>query len=402
MQLMQWIKSQHSAMIATLVEWARINSGSYNFQGLEHMRGVLINAFAPLEAALTIIEPNPITEISLQGEGLCFTPGKIISLKKRPEVARQILLCGHMDSVYGSDHPFQDVTWENDNYLKGPAVADMKGGLLVMLYALLAFEQSDNAHQLGWEVIINADEEIGSPGSAFYLEAAAKQAMAGLVFEPAMTPEGVLAGERKGNGKFTLIAKGKAAHAGRDFYAGRNAICFLAEVITAINLLNKKEQSLTINIGKIAGGNALNMVPDLAIAQLDVRVKTVEEEHQFLVAMQTLIAQFNQQEGFHLEMTGHFGRKPKPITPDTLRLFELVKKAGNELDLTIEWRPSGGCCDGNNLAAQGLPVVDTLGVRGGKLHSSEEFILVDSLVERAQLTAALLQKLADGEFQWSD
>jgi glutamate carboxypeptidase len=210
-----------------------------------------------------------------------------------------------------------------------------------------------------------------------------------------MNATGTLAKNRKGSGKLTLIATGKAAHAGRAFNEGRNAICYLSEAVTAIHALNGQRDGVTINVGKIAGGEALNVVPDKAVAQVDIRISLAEDEFWVRAALDTIINNLKRSD-YTLSVHGQFGRPVKRICKATERLFHRVQNLGKELGLSIDWKDSGGCCDGNNLAHHGLAVLDTLGVRGGNIHSSEEYILLDSLAERASLSALLLLDLAQG------
>jgi glutamate carboxypeptidase len=208
-----------------------------------------------------------------------------------------------------------------------------------------------------------------------------------------MTPEGCFAGQRKGSGKFSSIVTGKQAHAGRAFYEGRNAICHLAAMVSDIHRLNDPTSTLTGNVGVFHGGQALNVVPDKAVAKLDVRYQTEADQVNFSNQLSELVER-HQHEDYQVDVVGGFSRPTKPLTPETKNLFFLLREVGECLDQKIEWRPSGGCCDGNNLSAKGLPVIDTLGVRGGKIHSSEEFMYLDSIIERSQLSALLLMRLA--------
>ena len=271
----------------------------------------------------------------------------------------------------------------------------MKGGLVVMLHALAAFERSPHADTLGWDVLINADEEIGSPASSQFFSEIKSRYQAVLVYEPAMNAKGTLAKNRKGSGKLTVVATGKAAHAGRAFYEGRNAICFLAEAVTAIHALNGLRDGVTINVGIVAGGDALNVVPDKAVAKLDVRITLPEDEYWVRQQLDTIIKQLRRTDD-SLTVYGRFDRPVKRVNTSTERLFARIQHLGQSLGLTLDWQDSGGCCDGNNFGAHGLPVIDTLGVRGGDIHSANEFILLDSLVERASLSMLLLNDLAQG------
>lgn len=400
---LNWLKEQAQDMRKLLIEWSDINSGSYNLVGLERMLKALQQQFTRLQPdSVEELVLLPMERVNTRGQIEKITLGKALRFKKRTAAPIKIMLCGHMDTVFGETHDFQTARLLDENTLNGPGVADMKGGLVVMLYALLALERSEFAEKISWEILLNPDEEIGSYGSAPFLIEGAKRNHLGLIFEPAMTVEGTLAGERKGTGNFAVVAHGVAAHAGRAHHLGRNAIRALADFIQHVDDLNGKRDGVTINVGRIEGGGATNVVPDLAVCYMDVRTKQESDEQWLLENFEKVVTEINKRDGFHLDLHGSFSRKPKPLTGKTLRLFELVKKIGEELNLSLSWQPSGGCCDGNNLASVGLPVVDTLGVRGGNIHSAEEFMKLDSLVERAQLTALLLLKLASGDASLGD
>src|SRR5438045_4705341 len=188
----------------------------------------------------------------------------------------QLLLTGHMDTVFAADHAFQETRWLEDAVLNGPGVADMKGGIAVMLAALKAVERSPRADRIGYEVVINSDEEVGSPASAALLAQAARGKRAALTYEPAALPDGTLAGARPGSGNFTLIVRGRSAHAGRNPEDGRNALVAAADL--ALRLDQLKRDGLTVNPARIEGGSPGNVVPDLAILRVNLRPRTPEIE----------------------------------------------------------------------------------------------------------------------------
>ena len=392
------LDKQKELMAERVIQWANVNSNSFNVAGLERMSALLTQTFSELECEGNVFSLPPIEHVDALGMTKRTDLGPMLRFWKRPKAPIQILLVGHMDTVYELEHPFQSAIRKTGNIIHGPGVADMKGGLCIMLEALKTFEQSPFTKQLGWEVLINPDEEIGSIGSASFLVQQAKRHHVGLVFEPAMDEKGTLAGERKGSGKFTVIVRGRAAHAGRDFHEGRNAITALAAIISEIDALNAEEQGVTFNIGQIRGGQAVNVVPALAICKLDVRIQHIDQENWVLDRLNLIVHNANQKEGFKAEIQGKFTRKPKILLGKTQALYDLVAEVGSEIEQSIHWKPSGGCCDGNNLSEAGLPNVDTLGVCGGKIHSEEEYLLVDSLVSRAKITAALLIRLSEGKF----
>lgn len=389
------LSEQMQPMIEQLHQFCEINSGTDNLAGLAKMHNALAQTFKPFADDVETLTPPAINTINMSGEQSVQTCGNALFIRKRPNLKRRILLVGHMDTVYPKNSPFQTLNYVTANHVNGPGVADMKGGLVVMNHALNAFEKTALASSIGWDVLINADEEIGSPASSALIEKIASNYQAALVYEPAMNASGTFAKNRKGSGKLTLVATGVAAHAGRAFYQGRNAICYLAEAITQIDALNKKHNGITINIGKIAGGTALNVVPDKAVVKLDVRISQPDDEHQVFAQLNAIINQLKRDD-YSLTLHGSFDRPVKQTNPGTVRLFERIKEMGQQLGLDAAWEDSGGCCDGNNLARHGLPVIDTLGVRGGSIHSPDEFILLDSLVERASLSTLLLMDLARG------
>ena len=166
--------------------------------------------------------------------------GRHLHLTVRPTAPVQLLLTGHMDTVYAADHPFQETRWLEDGVLNGPGVADMKGGLAVMLAALKAVEASPAADRLGYEVVINSDEEVGSPASAALLARAAQGKRAALTYEPAALPDGTLAGARPGSGNFAFVVRGRSAHAGRNPEDGRNALTAAADLALRLEALQAR------------------------------------------------------------------------------------------------------------------------------------------------------------------
>jgi glutamate carboxypeptidase len=393
--LITLLKDKQQIMVEQLHLFCEQNSGTTNLPGLAKMAHLLKNAYEPLADTIHIKKLDPFPVINMSGETIMESSGDTLLISKRPQLQRRVLLSGHMDTVYPENSPFQKLTYINENHLNGPGVSDMKGGLIVMLHALTAFEQHPSAKQLGWDVLINSDEEIGSPASSILFKQFASDYQAALIYEPAMTPKGTLAKNRRGSCKLTLVASGKSAHVGRDFNKGRNAICYLAQAICAIDALNGTRKGITINVGKIAGGQALNMVPDKAVAKLDVRLSQPEDYPWIQGEINQIVRNLKGQD-YTLTIHSTLGRPVKRVSSGTKRLFQRIQRVAKELGLSIDWKDSGGCCDGNNLAQQGLPVLDTLGVRGGNIHSHDEYVLLDSLPERAALSTLLLLDLAQG------
>ncbi len=394
-----WIDERRDAMLQTLLALSTINSGSENLEGLARTLEALESLFAPLGGCAEVLELPPRSMVDDRGEVIQRPLGRALRIRKRPDAPLRVFLGGHMDTVFPREHPFQHPRRLADGRINGPGVADLKGGLVVMCTALEALERSPWARGLGWEVLINPDEEIGSPGSAHLLTEAARRNHLGLVYEPAL-PDGRLAGARKGSGNFTAVVRGRAAHAGREHHLGRNAIRAVADFIRAVDELNGQRPGVTVNPGQVLGGGPVNIVPDLAVVRFNVRIAAPDDEDWVLARLHEARAGIDARDGLSVAVHGGFGRKPKVLDASHKRLFELVRRCGGEEGLDIDWTDTGGCCDGNNLAAAGLPNVDTLGVRGGAIHSAEEYLWPESLTERARLSARLLLGLASGELAW--
>lgn len=392
---LDWIDSRQSAMVEQVQAWSRINSGSGNLAGLHAMAQALDEAFAPL-GVFERLPTAPVPVIAADGSQRLITHGDTLRLSVRADAPLKLLLGGHRDTVFAEDHPFQSPVWRGDGALNGPGVTDMKGGLIVMLQALLALEASPHAARIGYQVLVNADEEMSSLGSAPHLDAAGAWADLGLIYEPSLS-DGALVSARKGNGNFVAVVRGKAAHAGRNPEEGRNAVTALAGFIGRIAALNGKRPGLSLVPARIEGGGPLNVVPDLAICRFNVRIQEHGDKHWIEEEINTIAQEVGTAHEVAIVLHGHFSRPPKPLDPSTAGLLAAVKACGAELGLPIALKPSGGCCDGNNLAATGLPVVDTLGVRGGAIHSPDEYLVPDSLAERSRLSALLLMRLASGE-----
>jgi glutamate carboxypeptidase len=387
------LAAKQAAMIEFTIKLANINSGSLNAEGVNKVGEVLIEAAKDLGATIRRVPSAPYRVIDDSGEWRESPLGDAFILTKHPAAKRRILLAGHLDTVFPKDSHFQQCQWLDNNTLNGPGVADLKGGLVLMFEALRVLENSPYAGEVGWDVLLNPDEEIGSPSSAPLFVELAKNCQIGMIYEPCM-PNGHLAGDRKGSGNFSLVCQGLAAHAGREHHLGRNAIRAICDAMTAIDDLNGHWPGVTLNPGYIHGGGALNIVPDKAVGKFNVRVATLDEMHHVESALAQVVAQINQRDGITLELHGNFGRPPKQVTGRQESLYTLAQQCGQTLGLDLQWHPTGGCCDGNNLAAAGVINIDTLGIQGGKIHSDKEYLLADSFVPRAQLSAMLLLQLA--------
>ncbi|MDX1656767.1 MAG: M20/M25/M40 family metallo-hydrolase, partial [Candidatus Competibacteraceae bacterium] len=242
---LEGIARRREWMLEQTLSWSQINSGSRNTAGVTAMAAALEAAAEPLGVTVERLQPKPLEEVDLTGRQSELPLGPVLRLSRsRPGARVRVLLAGHLDTVFPADHPFQTPRWLDDNTVNGPGVTDLKGGLAVMLTALEALEASPWGQGVDWQILLNPDEEIGSPGSAPFLAEAARERDIGLVFEPALA-DGTLAGGRKGSGNWTAVVRGRAAHAGREHHLGRNAVVALAGFVTALDGLNGQRQGVT-------------------------------------------------------------------------------------------------------------------------------------------------------------
>ncbi len=385
-----------AAMLAQVQAWSAINTGTGNLPGLAQQAAALVEGFSALPGIVELVDPAPVSAIAADGSAFDKPHGQHLVVRVRPQVNRRILLTGHMDTVFPADHAFQTQRWLDDETLNGPGVADMKGGIAVMLHALLAFERSDAASALGYDVLINADEETGSLASAALIADLAAGKLAALTYEPAALPDGTLAHERGGTGNYSITITGRSAHAGRNPHEGRNAIVAAADLILRLKALESGD--LTINPARLEGGAANNVVPDHAVLRFNIRPKSTAAMEAFDSDLNALLRSIETAHDIATHRHGGVTRPPKPVDVKAQRLFDLVRECGAELGQDIRWQSTGGVCDGNNIAACGVPVVDTMGVRGGAIHSPDEYLIVPSLAERAALSARVITRLAMGHF----
>jgi glutamate carboxypeptidase len=391
---LDWIDSQEQTLLLRVKQWVAINSFTLHVKGLEQLLLLLHSSFKNLggESSYFNLQPQKI----LGSDGVFHSQplGQALLLRKRPQAPIQVLLAGHMDTVHIPSSPFQNIHELAPGIWKGPGVADMKGGIAILLTALEALERSPFADQVGWEILLTPDEELGSPGSAFLYETAAHRHHCGLIFEPSF-PDGAFVSQRKGSATFTIAVKGKAAHVGRDYSQGRNAVFALARFIHKLEAL-QAQKDFIVNVADIEGKGPVNIVPPFASCRVNLRSSQAEALQQAATQLQHF-AKESEQEGIRFEIAQDSFRLPKPFDTATQHLFEGYARCANDLNLPFQTRQTGGVCDGNILAAAGLPTLDTAGVIGGALHTPDEYLICSSLVERAKLTALFLFKLANRE-----
>lgn len=389
------LNAAQSAMLERTRGWSAHNTGSNNVDGLKAFAPRLADAFSELEASIELVQGPGFESVGNDGKVSEAHTGPVIEITSRPEAPLQVVMSGHYDTVFAPG-VFETVTDLGDGRINGPGMADMKGGICVMLEALKAFEAGPHRDKLGYRIVLTPDEEIGNFTSAESLRRAASSgALIGMTYEPAMET-GAMSGGRKGSAVFDIVLHGKAAHAGRAKEEGRSAIEAAAELVIGLERLNGQFDGVTFNVGSIDGGAPVNIVPDLAIVRFGARAPDQQAAEWATQQVRSLFDKATARDGIHGHLHGGFYRPPKPRNSAQQALFDAVHATGRAIGLDLEFVDTGGVCEGNNIFAAGVPNVDTLGVRGGRIHSNEEFVITESFSERALLSALILNRLADG------
>jgi len=297
---------------------------------------------------------------------------------------RILLLC-HMDTVFplGTIHkaPYREV----GDKIFGPGTSDMKASIVIALAGIAEAQKHGLSRPV--TLLCTSDEEIGSHTSRALIESLAKESALVLVMEPALI-DGSLKTWRKGVGEFWVIVKGRAAHAGGDHQAGRNAIEEMAHQIIAIQRLTDYSKETTVNVGVIQGGTVSNVVPEGCTIQVDVRVMKSGEWERIEAEMKDLKPVL---EGTTIEIRGVLNRPPMPFDDRMKATFEKAKSIAERIGMDLTAGGTGGASDGNFVAPLGIPVLDGMGAVGEGYHSEREYIFADSMEQKARLISSLLR-----------
>lgn len=371
--ILDYLLARQEEMVHTLEQLVTLESPSNEREAVNTVADFLAQAFGALDAR---VERLPQTAF---GDHLRVIWG---------QGDRQILLVGHMDTVWPlgeiEHRPFR-VTGDR---AIGPGVFDMKGGLVVGLYALTALHELGlkPAHRLAF--LFNSDEELGSLSSRPHIEDLARHSDAVLVLEPSRA--GALVTWRKGVGRFELEVQGLASHAGAAYEQGVSAVEELAHQILRLEAMTDLERGTTVNVGLVHGGSRVNVRPASAWAAIDLRVSSIEEGKrmtQAILGLQPVNPKAT------LLLSGGINRPPWEPSPAGQALFERAQQIGARLGMELWAAGTGGGSDGNFTAALGIPTLDGLGVVGNDAHALTEWADLGSLPRRAALLAELILDL---------
>lgn len=372
-EILSYMLSCQEAMIQSLEELVALESPSDERLAVNAVADYLARAFEPLDAKV-----ERLTQ-TVFGDHLRVTWG---------QGDRQILLLGHMDTVWPigelEERPFQIVKDKGT----GPGIFDMKGGLVIGLYTVLALRELGLTPTHRLVFLFNSDEECGSPTSRSFIEEEGKRSDHVLVLEPSR--EGALVTWRKGVGRFELEIQGLASHAGAAHDRGVSAVEELAHQIVRLESMSDYERGTTVNVGVVQGGSKVNVRPASAWAEIDLRVTTAQEGQRMTQAIRR-IRPVNPDAS--LIVSGRMNRPPWETSPAGQALFERARRVGAKQGLDLWPAGTGGGSDGNFTAALGVPTLDGLGVVGNDAHAVSEWVDLTSLPRRAALLAELLMDL---------
>ncbi len=373
-----WLDHQREAMISLLEDVVNIDSGSYNKAGVDAVGERFIAFFA--EHGIT----TQTVENAVFGNAIRAVVGND---QMTPAVA---LMMGHRDTVFPDGETARRPFTISGTRAYGPGVADMKAGLVMNAFVLAAFQQFDglSAPLVG---LFTSDEEIASPSSRPIIEAQARKARWILNSEPGRVTGNVVTG-RKGGAFMRLKVYGKAAHSGANFQDGASAIGELASKTLALHELTDFSVGTTVNVGLVRGGQSVNTTAPEAEAEIDLRFVTPKDRAEVMACIDHIVST-NSVPGTHasLEVLGQF----LPLVPNerSTELFHRYQQAAADVGIALDAEFTGACADSGFAAGVGTPTLCALGPVGGKAHTPDEYIELDSLVTRAQAAAVTIARL---------
>ena len=393
-EIVSWIADQEDDMVALLERLTNINTGTLNKAGVAEVVGLLNTELLQLGFDSRTLAGDVIEMPSCPGSEYTIDVADHLLATKSGE-GKRMLMIGHVDTVFPVDSPFQTFSRDGDTAY-GPGVSDMKGGLVVMLYALKALNHFGELEDKAISILLNSDEEIGSLSSRKYVEQQAALHDFGLVYESSGNNR--LTRARKGLGQARFVVSGRASHAGGAHQQGRSAIKELAYKIVQIENMTDYESGVTVNVGVINGGEARNTIAPCAEALVDLRYP---EPQQGLDAVKRWEEIFGSVYSYPVD-SGELStnswtslhRPPKIPTEESDALLNKTIAIGRLLGQEFTVTDSGGGTDGSLTQAAGLPTLDSLGSDGTGAHSKREQGRISSLVERAQLSVVLIGRLA--------
>jgi len=369
------VESFQDDLLTLLDKIVAINSYSYNIQGVAQVARELSRSLpSPLNLESSKSSHDEVVWICRHG----------------PPDELPVLLVGHLDTVFPPGS-FDSGVVAHGPHLLGPGIADMKGGVVVIWGALWVLDRLGFLPRISLILALNGDEEIGSPSSAQKLGELARTCRLGLVFECG-GPEGSVVTSRRGLDRYRLEIHGEAGHSGTHQGAKESAVVELAQQILKLEALNDPKSGISLNVGRVKGGTAVNIIPAEAEAELEVRFFKEQKGDEIEKRIRTMVGSTPQSKLKNI-LTKRHGRPAMACTPAISHLYQAAARIAKKIDLELPEEARGGASDANFLAATNLPTLDGLGPVGEMDHSKNERILKNSLFQRVELLVHLLWDL---------
>lgn len=383
-QILQFLRGQQTDMVRLLEKFVRCESPSFNKEAVDCMGQIVAAEWQKRGAQVTVLrQPKRGNHIRAEiGAGKGYGEGR-----SRRSTAGQLMVLGHMDTVYPfgtlATMPFR----VSGGRAWGPGTFDMKSGIVLALFAAEALRALKIVPRKRLVFFWNSDEEIGSESSRKLIEAEARRSDAVFVAEPSLGPGGRLKTARKGVGSAEVIVTGRSAHAGIEPERGVNAVHELALQIERLMKMNDPRRGITVQATVIGGGTVSNVVPDRARTEVDIRFMRVADAKPLDRKIHSLKPILR---GSKVEVRGGVNRPPLERTPGGAKLFAHAQSLMREMGISVGEASTGGGSDGNFTSALGIPTLDGLGAVGDGAHSAREHVVIRHLPERAALLASLL------------
>jgi glutamate carboxypeptidase len=380
-EILQWLAREQRQIVGAIKDIVEMETPSHSKPAIDALGKHLAQEFKRIGGKASL-HPQRKAGDHLQVD---FPAAKRGDASLKP-----ILLLGHMDTVWDTGTLRGMPFLIQKGRLWGPGVYDMKAGIAQMMFAIRALQQIAGGLPRPVTVLLVSDEEVGSDTSRKLTESIAKKCAAVLVCEPSQGPQGALKTWRKGVGEYTLRVGGRAAHSGVDFGAGESAVLELARQLLEVEHFTDLERGVTVNPGVIRGGTRTNVVPAEASAQIDVRIKRIDDAAYVEQKFRSLKPK---NKNCRLEIAGGMNRPPMERSEGVARLYALAQQAGEALRIGVSESGTGGGSDGNFTAALGIPTLDGLGAVGEGAHATNESIFIDELPRRTALLALLIESI---------
>ncbi|MGN7312562.1 M20 family metallopeptidase [Alkalicoccobacillus gibsonii] len=374
----EYLKSEETAMLELLEKLVNVDSGSYNKQGVDEIVRILQQEFAELDFDTYVNEEKE------------FGNQLIVTHKEATDPTTLLVL--HMDTVFGKGTAKERPFTIKEGIAYGPGVIDMKGSHVTTLFAVKALlnEHADALKSV--KILFTSDEEIGAPAGRAVIEEHASGMKYALVMEPART-DGSLVSSRRGGGLYKMEVSGRAAHSGIEPEKGRSAIEELSHKVIKLHALSDHENGISVNVGLINGGSSVNTVAPKATGEIDIRITKMEQAEPLAKKIEEICATPDV-DGTSIKLEGGITRPPMEKNTQTIELLDTIKEVGEEIGLPITDISTGGGSDASFTSAMGIATIDGLGPKGGNQHNEGEYLEIETLVERAELLAAVVKRLA--------